>query len=79
MAIKLDEDVTITNGNLLRVVNQGRKTSAKKLYWFTYVKLPDGSEVPVMLTEHELNRIKARAANNQEDVPKKNFFVDFMD
>ena len=79
MAIKIDEDVTITNGNFLRVYNQNRVTNAKKFYWVSHIKLPDGSEVPIMLTEKELERAKDRAAKNEEDVPSKNFFVDFFD
>jgi hypothetical protein len=77
--IKIDEKVTVRNGNLMRVYNTERKTNANKFYWFMYVQMPDGTEVPVMLTEKQLENIKNRAAKNEEDTPKKNFFVDLSD
>ena len=78
MAIKIDES-TVKNGNIFRIVNTEKKSAANKFYWFTYVQLPDGSEVPVMLSEKEFERIKSRACKNSEDVPSKNFIVDMMD
>lgn len=77
--IKIDENVTVKNGNLFRVYNTDRKTNAKKYYWCMYVQMPDGEEIPVMLTESELQDIKERAEKNKEDTPKKNFFVDLTD
>jgi hypothetical protein len=79
MAIKLDENVVTKNGNLMRIKNQNPGRGANKWYWFTTLKMPDGCEIPVMITEHERERIEARAAKNEEDVPEKNFFVDLLD
>jgi hypothetical protein len=77
-ALLLDS-VTPSNGNLLRVWNKGRKTRAKNYYWFTYVQFPDGTEMPLMLTEHELDRAKIRARKNTEDCPEKSWLVDLLD
>jgi hypothetical protein len=77
-AILLDS-VQITNGNALRVWNKLRKTNANNYYWFTYVQLPDGSEIPIMLTENEFNRAKDRAVKNTEDCPKKCWVTDLLD
>ena len=77
--IILDEGVTVKNGNLLRVYNTDRKTNAKKYYWFTYLQLPDGTEIKVMLKESQLKDIRERAEKNEEDAPSKNFFVDLID
>lgn len=78
MAIKIDE-AKVKNGNALRVYNQARKTNANKYYWFTYVQLPNGDEIPIMLTEREFESAQRRAEKNQEDVPSKNFLVDLLD
>lgn len=78
MSIKIDESI-VKNGNIFRIVNTEKKSAAKKFYWFTYVQLPDGTEIPVMLTEKEFDRIKLRATKNQEDIPSKNFMVDLLD
>jgi hypothetical protein len=78
MAIKIDE-AKVKNGNAMRVYNQARKTNANKYYWFTYVQLPNGDEIPIMLTEKQFEDAKQRAAKNAEDVPSKNFLTDLLD
>lgn len=78
-AVVLDENVKITNGNILRVYNKSRKKNAKSYYWFTYIKLPSGKEIPVMMTDVELQKISDRAMKNSEDIPKKSFLSDMLD
>tara|TARA_R110002020_G_scaffold90534_4_gene220447 strand:- start:2309 stop:2557 length:249 start_codon:yes stop_codon:yes gene_type:complete len=77
-AIKLDES-EVRNGNILRVYNKNRKTNAKKYYWFSYIQLPSGEELPIMLTEREFQIAKRRARKNTEDCPDKDWLVDLFD
>jgi len=76
--IILDEG-TVKNGNILRVYNKNRKTNAKKYYWFEWVQLPSGEEIPIMLTEREFQIVMERAARNVEDTPTKSWLTDVLD
>lgn len=77
-AIKLD-DCEVSNGNIIRVYNKKRKPTANNYYWFSYVQLPSGEEIPIMLTEKELERAKSRAKKNVEDCPEKGWLTDLFD
>lgn len=76
--IRLDE-AEVRNGNILRVYNKKRKTNSNKYYWFSYIQLPSGEELPIMLTEHEFDRAKRRARKNTEDCIQKDWLVDLLD
>ncbi len=64
-------------GELKRVKNDGRITSAQKEYWVVHCTLK-GESVTLMLTKSQLSDLQKRAERNPEDIPPKgkvNFFA----
>ena len=66
-------------GDLQSVQNTQAHWAAVKKYNFIKVQLDDGTEVPLLFTDKEVERAKARAIKNPEDLPKTGFLRNLFD
>lgn len=63
-------------GDLKVVTNQNPKLNAAKNYTALRVQEESGREISLLFTENELQRARARAIKNPEDVPAANGIFD---
>ncbi len=66
-------------GDLQTVENTQAHWAAVSKYNFIKVQLEDGTEVPLLFTDKEIERAKNRATKNPEDLPKVGFFRNLFD
>ncbi len=53
------------------VPNKNRKFGSLRSYFPAILKYPDGKEVPMLFTKHDLEQAMERASKNTEDLPIK--------
>jgi hypothetical protein len=81
MANKID-NVRVTNGRLIRVLNEKRAkfSHADKTYYAVQVEDADGkNERCLLFTEEQIAIADKRAKRNPEDLTSKGFIVDILD
>lgn len=66
-------------GDVKQVENKNPKPGAKAEYSHIRVQMPDGVEIPLLFTDHEMKRAAERARKNPEDVPKVSRIRNFFD
>jgi hypothetical protein len=67
-------------GDLQKVKNLGAEKSAAALeYSHLRVQTPDGREVSLLFTDHEIQRAAQRARKNPEDLPATSWLRDAFD
>lgn len=78
--IKINKSIKAKRiGDLQEVVNTNPKFGAAAEYNHLRVQLPDGKEIHLLLTDHELKRAIDRAEKNPEDLPKVSWLRDIID
>jgi hypothetical protein len=67
-------------GHLNYINNKNKKSSQSENYHFLWVKsLVSGENIPLMLSNNELNNAIVRANKNQEDIIEQSFISKLID
>lgn len=56
------------------VYNREKHAAADRFYYPAYVRKHDGTYVPAMFTDSDIERAIERASKNPEDVPERSFW-----
>ena len=78
-AIKLTKH-KVKAGNLIPVLNKQTEHLKEDRCWVVvWVEDVEGEEFCLLFTERDIQKAKARAQENPEDIPKKSFLTDLLD